>query len=104
MPDRETDRSEAERYGPKVRWLREGLRMSGRDLCRRVGITPSYLSDIETGRRLPAPEVSDRIAAALAVDRDGLWRLALYERLSDRDLRVLIGYSPRRLAEEASHA
>lgn len=78
-----------EKYGPKVRWLRQGLRMSGRDLCGRVGITPSYLSDIETGRRLPAPEVSDRIAAALAVDRDALWRLALLERLSERDLRVL---------------
>ena len=83
----------AEKYGPKVRWLREGLRMSGRALCKRVGIAPSYLSDIETGRRLPAPEVSDRIAAALAVDRDALWRLALLERLSDRDLRTLIGHA-----------
>lgn len=82
-----------EKYGPKVRWLREGLRMSGRDLSRRVGITPSYLSDIETGRRLPAPEVSDRIAAALAVNRDALWRLALLERLSERDLRTLVGHA-----------
>lgn len=82
-----------DKYGPKIRWLREGCRMSGRTLCARVGITPSYLSDIETGRRLPSPEVSDRIAAALAVDRDALWRLALLERLSERDLRILIGHS-----------
>jgi transcriptional regulator with XRE-family HTH domain len=81
----------AEKYGPKVRWLREGMRWSGRELCRRVGITPSYLSDIETGRRLPGPEVSDRIARALGVDRHALWRLALLERLSARDLRALIG-------------
>ena len=87
-----------ERYGPKVRWLRQGQRLSGRALCGRVGITPSYLSDIETGRRLPAPEVSDKIADVLGVDRDALWRLALHERLSDRDLRTLIGYSPRALA------
>lgn len=88
---------DAEKYGPKVRWLRTSLRMSGRELCRRIGITPSYLSDIETGRRLPAVEVSDRIAAALAVDRHALWRLALLERLNDRDLGDLIGYSPHAL-------
>jgi ribosome-binding protein aMBF1 (putative translation factor) len=78
-----------ERYGAKVRWLRQGARLTGRELCRRVGITPSYLSDIETGRRLPAPSVSDRIADALGIDHDALWRLALLERLSERDLRVL---------------
>jgi transcriptional regulator with XRE-family HTH domain len=88
----------SEPYGPKVRWLRQGARMSGRELSRRVGITPSYLSDIENGRRLPAPAVSDRIADAVAVDRDALWRLALIERLSERDLRTLIGYSPKALA------
>ena len=81
------------KYGPKVRWLREGMRWSGRELSRRVGITPSYLSDIETGRRLPAPEVNDKMARALGVDRHGLWRLALLERLSERDLRTLIGHA-----------
>ena len=79
----------SERYGPKVRWLRQGARLSGRELCRAVGISPSYLSDIETSRRLPAPTVSDRIANTLGIDRDSLWRLALLERLSERDLRTL---------------
>ena len=79
-----------ERYGPKVRWLRTGQRMTGRELCRRVGITPSYLSDIEVGRRLPSPAVSDRLADELGIARDALWRLALLERLSERDLRTLL--------------
>ena len=90
----------SERYGPKVRGLRQGMGWSGRQLSSRVGITPSYLSDIEMSRRLPAPEVSDKIARALGVDRHGLWRLALYERLSDRDLRTLIGHNPNSLPSE----
>lgn len=77
-------------YGKHVRGLRLDRDMSGRALCRAVGVSPSYLSDIETGRRLPAPAVSDRIAAALGVDADGLWRIALMERFSDRDRRTLV--------------
>jgi transcriptional regulator with XRE-family HTH domain len=78
-----------ERYGPKVRWLRRGAQLSLRELARQTDVTPSYLSDIENGRRLPAADTSDRIAAALHIDRDALWRLAVLERLSERDRRVL---------------
>ena len=72
-----------EKYGPKVRWLREGRREGLRVLARRLGITPSYLSDIEHGRRLPSSEVSDRIADAVGVDRDALYELAIAERVAD---------------------
>ena len=76
-------------YGQKVDFLRRKADLSGRELCRRVGISPSYLSDIQAGRRLPSPETSDRIATELGTQPDTLWRLAVLERLSARDRAAL---------------
>jgi transcriptional regulator with XRE-family HTH domain len=43
-----------------------------RELARRVGISPSYLSDIEADRRRPSAKVWDAIAAAIPVDREAV--------------------------------
>lgn len=49
-----------------------GLREAARDL----GITPSYLSDIENNRRVPAEDVLQKIANLLALDFNALMALA----------------------------
>lgn len=43
-----------------------------RDFAKRLDITPSYLSDIENDRRIPAEEVLRRIAELLELDFDEL--------------------------------
>lgn len=43
-----------------------------RDFAKRLDITPSYLSDIENDRRVPAEEVLRRIAELLKLDFDEL--------------------------------
>lgn len=43
-----------------------------RDFAKRLDITPSYLSDIENDRRVPAEEVLRRIAELLGLDFDEL--------------------------------
>ena len=43
-----------------------------RDFAKRLDITPSYLSDIENDRRIPAEEVLKRIAELLELDFDEL--------------------------------
>jgi transcriptional regulator with XRE-family HTH domain len=43
-----------------------------RDFAKRLDITPSYLSDIENDRRIPAEEVLRRIAELLKLDFDEL--------------------------------
>lgn len=44
---------------------RSGLTKSG--LARTVDISPGHMSDIESGRRQPSPELTQRIARALKV-------------------------------------
>lgn len=43
-----------------------------RDFAKKLDITPSYLSDIENDRRIPAEEVLKRIAELLELDFDEL--------------------------------
>ena len=43
-----------------------------RDFAKKLDITPSYLSDIENDRRIPAEEVLRRIAELLELDFDEL--------------------------------
>lgn len=43
-----------------------------RDFAKKLDITPSYLSDIENDRRVPAEEVLRRIAELLELDFDEL--------------------------------
>lgn len=43
-----------------------------RDFAKKLDITPSYLSDIENDRRIPAEEVLQRIADLLELDFDEL--------------------------------
>src|SRR5262245_27415666 len=51
--------------GERIRARRLELRITLRELARRVDVSAPYLTDLEAGRRHPSPEVRGRIAAAL---------------------------------------
>lgn len=74
--------------GESVRGLREGMGISLRELSRRVGVSPSFLSDLEIGRRYPKPERLEEIARALAVPVSEL--AGLDYRSSVEDLKRLL--------------
>jgi transcriptional regulator with XRE-family HTH domain len=51
--------------GERIRARRTELRITLRELARRVEVSAPYLTDLEAGRRHPGPDVLIRIAAAL---------------------------------------
>jgi transcriptional regulator with XRE-family HTH domain len=92
--------------GETIRNKRVELDLSLRDLAKRLQLTPSYLSDIENDRRVPAEEVIRNIAQVLALDFDLL--MARAGRFGDEAIRYMkrnpsVGVLFRRLAQhEAS--
>lgn len=89
-------------FGQFVRERREALRekdpaFSVRQVARRLGIQPSYLSKVERGEVAPPSEATIRkLAEELDVDRDVL--LALAGKVSS-DLQEAIRKRPRLFAE-----
>lgn len=63
-------------FGDAIRKARTDKKKGLRELARDLDITPSYLSDIENDRRIPAEDVIAKIAAALGVDFEALMALA----------------------------
>ena len=53
--------------GAEIRAAREAAGLSLRQLARRIGMSPGYVSDIETDRRVPALDTLDAIIAAVDV-------------------------------------
>ena len=62
--------------GEKIRESRLARDITLRELARRLEITPSYLSDIENDRRVPAEGILKLIAGALEIPLDELMALA----------------------------
>jgi transcriptional regulator with XRE-family HTH domain len=60
----------------RVREERVGRRLGLREMARRVGTSPGYLRDIETGRRRPSRAVKDRILAVFENDAPELLAFA----------------------------
>ncbi len=89
-------------FGPTVRDIRERLRrddrrFSVRQVARRVGIEPAYLSKIERGEVAPPSEATTvRLARELGEDPDVL--LALAGKVST-DLQAIIRKRPRLFAD-----
>lgn len=64
-------------FGRKVRQLRESQGVGLRALCRTVGMSATYLSQVERGQLAPPSETKVRaIAKALGEDPDALLRQA----------------------------
>jgi len=91
--------------GEVLRGARVKLDLGLRELAKQLGITPSYLSDIEYDRRVPSEDVLSQLAKALDLELDHLMALAgrvgdtaerylkrhpaagvLFRRISDRQL------------------
>ena len=89
-------------FGSHVRTLREDARLrdrafSVRQVARRIGVEPAYLSKIERGVAPPPSEATTRrLAAEIGEDPDVL--LALAGKVSS-DLREIILRRPRLFAE-----
>jgi transcriptional regulator with XRE-family HTH domain len=82
-PDRGDDRPGlVESLGRIIQVLRTDAGVERRDLARRAGISYSYLSAIEAGRKHPSAQVLRRIAASLGLRDHEL--LAAAERRLDR--------------------
>lgn len=60
--------------GTKVRALRLRLGMSQKELAARVGLTPSFISQLETNQISPSLNSFLQICAALGVSPDQLWK------------------------------
>jgi transcriptional regulator with XRE-family HTH domain len=58
--------------GKQVRDARVAANQTLRGLARDLGLSPSYLNDIEFDRRVPSTEVLRQIADRLALDVDAL--------------------------------
>jgi transcriptional regulator with XRE-family HTH domain len=77
--------------GQKVRSLREQKEITLRELARRAEVSPSFVSDLEMGRRFPSPRNLRKLAGALGVavsdlaDLDHRQTLAALKRLLEKD-------------------
>lgn len=79
-------------FGLKLRKLREDLGISLREFCRRAELSPSFVSDVENGRRYPSRTRLSRIAKTLGVP---LQELAdLDPRITLTLLRVMLEKEP----------
>lgn len=73
--------------GAILRRARTEHKLSLRQLAKRIGKTPSYLSDIETDRRVPAEQVMADLGRELGLDLDRL--MARAGRLGEQAERYL---------------
>lgn len=62
--------------GSEVRAARVEKGMALRELSRRIGKAPSYLSDIENSRRIPSEDVLSELCRVLELDLDRMLGLA----------------------------
>lgn len=60
-------------YKKKMRMLRERFDMTAGDLAREIGVSPSTVSNYESGIRSPGMEMMGKIASALQTDVNTLF-------------------------------
>jgi transcriptional regulator with XRE-family HTH domain len=78
VPDKEAEARQSVAFGIGVRELRKRRKLTQSEVASRVGITATYLSQIETGQRNPTLAVVVGLARAL-----GLKPSQLVARLDD---------------------
>ena len=100
---------ETETLGAYIRQARVRRGITLRQLAGQLGITPSYLSDIENDRRVPAQEVLEGISRSLRLDLNELLARAgrldpetqEYLKRSPAAIRLFRRIAAHRLDEEA---
>ena len=60
--------------GMRVRYLREQRKMTLEDLAFEANINKNYLSDLERGNRNPTVKILERIALALEISLEELFK------------------------------
>lgn len=89
--------------GEILRDARVGLDISLRALAKKLGLAPSYLSDIENDRRVPSEDVLEKLAVELKLEFDDV--MALAGRVGDQAQRYMkrhptVGLLFRRISEK----
>lgn len=72
LPCMSTATNQRKVLGPAVRAIRTAIGIKHGEFAIRCLITPGYLTNIESGRKQPAPDVARRIAEQLGVDLDAI--------------------------------
>src|ERR1700753_302574 len=79
--------------GQRLRELRDKADLSLRELAKRIGISPPFISDIELGRRFPSEEILKKLARALNVSVEDLKQYDNREPIAD--LKRLMDSNPK---------
>jgi transcriptional regulator with XRE-family HTH domain len=83
-----------ESLGKQIRDARVDAKQTLRGLARDLGLSPSYLNDIEFDRRVPSAEVLRQIAERLGLDLDALWAAAGRLGIATKDAEQYIRETP----------
>ena len=83
-----------ESLGRQIRDARVDAQQTLRGLARDLGLSPSYLNDIEFDRRVPSAEVLRQIAERLGLDLDALWAAAGRLGIATKDAEQYIRETP----------
>lgn len=68
-------------FGKRLIEIRKSAGLSQAELAQRIGVSDTYISAMETGRKAAPPHAHvQAIAACVGVDDASLWRLALDDR------------------------
>ena len=60
--------------GNRIRIQRKKMKLTQKELARRIKVNPHYISDIENGRRHPSADTLDDLANALQMSLDYMFR------------------------------
>jgi transcriptional regulator with XRE-family HTH domain len=95
--------SAAGTLGETLRDARVSLSVSLRELAKKLGLAPSYLSDIENDRRVPSEDVLQKLATELELKFDDL--MARAGRVGDQAERYMkrhptVGLLFRQISEQ----
>ena len=61
-------------FGKRLRWLRQKVGMTQRELGEKVGTSDAMISYYESGRVVPSAERLEDLADVFGVSMDALWR------------------------------
>lgn len=80
-------------FGARVQFLRKRAGWQQADLARAAGLSLSYVSMLEQGRRLPSHAAAERLAAALEVPHGALYQREDATPMNDRQYRRLVEFA-----------